>query len=139
MGLCAGEAGGQTRGELICETGFVFSVSEALTRHPNILGADVGDSLVLVPVAVAGERLLDGIVEVGVVGENDVTSDVEEEALLGNVSRGKTSCLVRGVDQEPWLRSRRGSCASRVKLVKTLCGAETGRALELQRGDERTS
>ena len=53
---------------------------------PLALVADVGDTLVLVPVGLVGESLVDAVVEVLVVGEDDVAADIVElEGLLGEV------------------------------------------------------
>lgn len=40
--------------------------------------ADVGDTLVLVPVGGVGQGFIEAIVEVFVVREDDVTADIEE-------------------------------------------------------------
>jgi hypothetical protein len=42
------------------------------------LAADVGDALVGVPVVLLGQRLVDAVVEVLVVGEDDMATDVVE-------------------------------------------------------------
>ena len=47
-------------------------------RDPETLVADVGDTLVGIPVIVLRECLIDAIVEVLVVGEADVTTDIVE-------------------------------------------------------------
>lgn len=46
--------------------------------NPLALEADVGDTLVGVPIVVLGEGLVDAVVKVLVVGENDVAADVVE-------------------------------------------------------------
>jgi hypothetical protein len=43
---------------------------------PEALVADVGDALVGVPVVLLGESLVDAVIEVLVVGEDDVTTDI---------------------------------------------------------------
>ena len=45
-------------------------------RHPQTLIADVGDTLVGVPVVGLREGLIDAVVEVLVVGEDDVPTDI---------------------------------------------------------------
>lgn len=45
---------------------------------PKALVADVGDTLVLVPVILLGESLVDAVVEVLVVGEDDVATNIVE-------------------------------------------------------------
>lgn len=45
-------------------------------RDPFALAADVGDTLVAIPVIIFGEGFVDAVVEVFVVGENDMTTDV---------------------------------------------------------------
>jgi hypothetical protein len=45
-------------------------------RDPEALVANVGDSLVSVPVIVLGESLVDAVVEVLVVGEDNVATDI---------------------------------------------------------------
>ena len=45
-------------------------------RDPFVLATDVGDTLVAVPVIILGEGLVDAVVEVLVVGEDDVTTDI---------------------------------------------------------------
>lgn len=47
-------------------------------RNPEALVANVGDSLVSVPVILLGESLVDAVVEVLVVGEDDVTANIVE-------------------------------------------------------------
>lgn len=46
--------------------------------NPETLVANVGDTLVGVPVLLLGESLLNNVVEVLVVGEDDVTADIVE-------------------------------------------------------------
>lgn len=46
--------------------------------NPLALAANVGDTLVGVPVVILGESLVDAVVEVLVVGEDDVTTNIEE-------------------------------------------------------------
>ena len=53
-------------------------------RHPEVLVAHVGDTLVCVPVGLVGEGFVDAVVEVLVVGEDDMAADVVE--LGGSVS-----------------------------------------------------
>lgn len=104
-------------------------IRQRLTRDPDVLAPDIGDTLHFEPVVVSGEGFLDDVVKVSVVGEDDVTSNVKEEALSGNVGRGETACLIGGVDEEPVLagsRARDGALA--VELVKPLGGTETGRS-----------
>lgn len=45
---------------------------------PFIVTADVGDTLVTVPVLIAGEGFVDAVIEVLVVGEDNVTTDIVE-------------------------------------------------------------
>jgi hypothetical protein len=83
-----------------------------------LLAADVGDALVGEPVVVVGQSLVDAVVEVLVVGEDDVAADVVElvasvrgerqldfgcthEALRGGVGRGQTTGGLVGVDDQP--------------------------------------
>lgn len=47
-------------------------------RNPEALVANVGDSLVGVPVIILGESLVDAVVEVLVVGEDNVATDIVE-------------------------------------------------------------
>ena len=49
--------------------------------HPSALVADVGDALVGVPVRLVGQGFVDAVVEVFVVGEDDVATDVVELAV----------------------------------------------------------
>lgn len=44
--------------------------------NPLVLAADVGDTLVAVPVIVVGKSLVDAVIEVLVVREDDVTTDI---------------------------------------------------------------
>lgn len=44
--------------------------------NPEALHADVGDTLVLVPVLILGKGLVDAVIEVLVVGEDNVTTDI---------------------------------------------------------------
>lgn len=44
--------------------------------HPLALATDVGDTLVSVPVVGLGKSFIDAVVEVLVVGEDDVTTDI---------------------------------------------------------------
>jgi hypothetical protein len=46
--------------------------------HPEVLAADIADALVGVPILVIWERFIDAIVEVLVVGEDDMTANVVE-------------------------------------------------------------
>jgi hypothetical protein len=46
------------------------------------LATDIGDTLVSVPVIILGESLIDAVVEVLVVGEDDVTTDVVELSFI---------------------------------------------------------
>lgn len=50
---------------------------------PEVLVADVGDTLVGEPVIVLGKSLVDAVVEVLVVGEDDVATDIVELVKLG--------------------------------------------------------
>jgi hypothetical protein len=52
-----------------------------------LLAADVGDTLVGVPVLVAGQSLVDAVVKVLVVGEDDMAADVVE--LAASAGRGQ--------------------------------------------------
>lgn len=45
---------------------------------PEALASDVGDTLVGVPVSLFGQCLVDAVVEVFVVGENDMAADIVE-------------------------------------------------------------
>jgi hypothetical protein len=45
-------------------------------RDPEALVANIGNSLVSVPVIVLGESLVDAVVEVLVVGEDNVATDI---------------------------------------------------------------
>lgn len=60
--------------------GFLEDGDVVLERvwDPSSLEADVRDALVGVPVVLCGECLVDAVVEVLVVGEDDVSADVEE-------------------------------------------------------------
>ncbi len=71
-------------------------------RDPDVLGANVRDTLVLVPVLLVGEGLCDHVVKVLVVREDDVSSDIEEEAFVGGIGRGETTGLLVGINKEPW-------------------------------------
>lgn len=104
--------------------------------NPFALATNVGDTLVGVPIVILGESLVNAVVEVFVVGENNVATDVVQlprmsvhvsilvgvvnrrprstyEALRGHVGGGKaTGCLV-GVNDQPrrailsnWLAGR---------------------------------
>lgn len=44
--------------------------------NPEALATDVGNTLVLVPVLIIGESLVDAVIEVFVVGEDNVTTDI---------------------------------------------------------------
>lgn len=46
--------------------------------HPEALVADVGNALVVEPIILLGQRLVEAVVEVLVVGEDDMTADVVE-------------------------------------------------------------
>ncbi|KAI6762824.1 hypothetical protein HG530_008804 [Fusarium avenaceum] len=89
-------------------------------RDPEALVANVGDSLVSVPVIILGESLVDAVVEVLVVRKDNVATDIVQleessgqllfcrrmaattyETLGGDVSAGKTTSLVRRVDNQP--------------------------------------
>jgi hypothetical protein len=43
-----------------------------------VLAANIGDTLVTVPVVIAGESFVDAVVKVLVVRENDVPADIKE-------------------------------------------------------------
>jgi len=45
-------------------------------RYPVVLAADVGNALMRVPVVLVREGLIDNVVEVLVVGEDNVTADI---------------------------------------------------------------
>jgi hypothetical protein len=45
-------------------------------RDPEVLAADVGDALVLVPVFFGGEGFVDAVVKILVVGKYDVTAHI---------------------------------------------------------------
>lgn len=72
---------------------------------PLALEADVGDALVGVPVLGLGERLVDAVVKVLVVGEDDVAADIVQ---LRRVSGERTHREMRRN-----VRSLRGWCRSR--------------------------
>jgi len=46
--------------------------------HPKVLAADIGDSLMCVPIRLFWKCLVDAIVKVLVVGEDDMTADIVE-------------------------------------------------------------
>lgn len=56
--------------------------------HPAVLVVRVGNTLVFIPVLVSGEGFLEAVVEIFVMGEDDMASYVEEKALCGSVGRG---------------------------------------------------
>lgn len=95
---------------------------------PKALVADIGDSLMDEPVVVLGESLVQAVVEVLVVGENDVTANIVQlekkssncqhndsnarfygdgerertyESFRSDISSGKTTSLVGRVDNQP--------------------------------------
>jgi len=68
---------------------------------PEALVADVGDSLVDEPVVVLGESLVQAVVEVLVVGEDDMTANIVQEAFRSDIGTGKTTSLMGGVDNQP--------------------------------------
>ena len=55
------------------------------------LAADVGDTLVAVPVVILGEGLVDAVIEVLVVREDNVTTDVVELSFRVSVPLTSTS------------------------------------------------
>ena len=58
---------------------------------PFVLATDVGDTLVAVPVVILGEGLVDAVIEVLVVGEDNVTTDVVELSFRVSVPLTSTS------------------------------------------------
>ena len=87
---------------------------------PETFVADVGDALVVVPVGIVWQGFVDAVIEVFVVGEDDVAADVVEladrsekgssgvlegwvayESLWRDVCRGETAWHFVGVDYEP--------------------------------------
>ena len=94
---------------------------------PLTLAADVGNTLVGVPVVLLGESLINAVVEVLVVGENNVATDVVQlsgasqygdsavpsmvsrgnvwgstyEAFRGHIGRSETTGSLVGVDNQP--------------------------------------
>ena len=84
----------------------------------------------VVPVLVLGEGLVQTVVEVLVVGEDDVSSNIVQEAFRGDVGGGQTAGGFVGVDQQP-----RGA----VDLVQSLGGSQTGRAGTNDENVDRTS
>jgi hypothetical protein len=64
-----------------CNLVFLWQHGDVILERvwdPDTLVADVGDALVVVPVGVVGEGFVDAVVEVFVVGEDDVTADIVE-------------------------------------------------------------
>lgn len=55
--------------------------------NPLVLATDVGDTLVVEPVALVGESLVKAVIEVLVVGEDNVTANIEELELRESVSQ----------------------------------------------------
>jgi hypothetical protein len=97
-------------------------------RDPFFLATDVGDTLVCEPVVILGESLVDAVVEVLVVGKDNVATDIVQlfpgekkgsdwgvprgswstrkiqvtyEAFRGHISGGKTTRGLVGVDNQP--------------------------------------
>lgn len=90
-------------------------------RDPDTLVADIGDTLVGVPVIILRKSFVDAVVEVLVVGEDNVSANIVQlgrvrlagslprqrvvdetyKALGSNISTGKTTSLIRRVDNEP--------------------------------------
>jgi hypothetical protein len=77
------------------------------------LAADVGHALVGEPVVVTGEGLVDAVVEVLVVGEDDMATDVVELGALdfgGSIGRASTH-------EAFWRRISRGEATGRLVRV----------------------
>mmetsp|Transcript_19396 Transcript_19396/g.61731 ORF Transcript_19396/g.61731 Transcript_19396/m.61731 type:complete len:540 (+) Transcript_19396:304-1923(+) len=72
-------------------------------RHPRVLHPHIGDALVGVPAYVLLDRSVDELVEVLVVGEDDVPPHVEQEPLGGDVCAGEAPGLGRLIDELPVL------------------------------------
>lgn len=72
--------------------------------NPLLLAADVRDTLVGVPVVLLGESLIDAVVEVLVVGENDVATNIVQLETINPVSLSISSN--RGVIS--YVKGRRG-------------------------------
>lgn len=95
----------------------------------------------VVPVLLVGQSLGDNVIEVGVVAKDDVSTDIEEEALLGHIGAGQAAGFLVSIDKEPGgsvLRKKHvlfvspGSSPipppadSTHELVEALGGTETG-------------
>lgn len=65
-----------------------FNTANQLTRYPDILASNVRNSLMLVPVSLLRQCLLDDIVKVGVMREDDMSTNIEEETFLCHIGRG---------------------------------------------------
>lgn len=61
--------------------------------NPFSLAANVGDTLVAEPVIVVGEGLVDAVIEVFVVGEDNVTTDIVELWAAGLATFFRFRCL----------------------------------------------
>ena len=80
--------------------------------NPLLLAADVGDTLVGEPVLILGEGLVDAVVEVLVVGEDNVATDIVQlsNALAKGNVHSRASRNVRNLRvSHQWKQDHRGS------------------------------
>lgn len=127
LGLCVGDASFQSSVDHTLNAANLLLLGKhgdvVLERvgNPLALATDVGDTLVSVPVVGLGESLVNAVVEVLVMRENNVTTDIVQlypsvvrptlfagcethctyESLRSNICRGETTRNLVGVDNEP--------------------------------------
>ena len=68
---------------------------------PETLVAHIGNALMCVPIIFLGKSLVNAVVEVLVVREDNVATDIVEEALRGDICGGETTGLLVGVNNQP--------------------------------------
>ena len=72
-----------------------------------------------IPVVLVGQGFVNAVVEVLVVGKDNVATDIVEEAFWSDIGRGKTTRRLVGINNHP-----RGT----IDLVQALCGTQTSRS-----------
>lgn len=105
--------------------------------HPNALVSDIGDTLVSVPVLFSGQSLLNDVVEVLVVGEDDVTANIvqlSQGAQSANLTNCKALSSVRHCKRRGGSLKSQSACVRSKSTYETLIGdIGTGQTTSLVR------